>query len=229
MHPIRAVALAAAAVLAVSIPTLSFAHDESHGTEHGDSYGTDDGFTWAIIEGDNSSMSGQLDHDLIEKLKDRFGDRFLYVEDDEDGYVITDRALVERAHRASRRIGQYGREIGEIARTQVRLTLSESRPKIRRAELLREQAELRREIDRAEQRGDDTEALERRLDRLTTKLEVSDPVDQGFQLSAEEKQDLTKRRDHAKARLREAVKQTNDEMHSILREAKSRRIAERVD
>lgn len=183
MHPIRAVALAASAVLALSSPTLSFAHGETHAPEHGFAYGNDDEFTWAIIDGGSSSMSGQLDSETIETLKDRYGDRFLYIEDDENGYAITDRTLVERARRASKRIGEYGREIGEIARTQAKLSLSEARPRFRR----------------------------------------------GFELSTGEKRDLTKRRDRAKARLHEAVEQTNEEMHEILREAKSRRIAELVD
>jgi hypothetical protein len=185
MHPIRAVALAASAVLALSIPSLSLAHGNPHAKEHGFAYGTEDEFTWAIIDGGSTSMSGQLDHDRIETLKDRFGDRFLYIEDDDDGYVITERALVERARRASRRIGRYGREIGEIASTQAKLSLSEARSRMR--------------------------------------------GERGFELSSEEKRDLTKRRDLAKTRLHEAVEQINEEMRDILREAKSRRIAERVD
>lgn len=229
MHPIRAVALAASAALALSVPCLSLAHEEDHGAQHGFAYGHDDDFTWAIFDEGSTSMSGQLDPETIETLKDRFGNRFLYIEEDEDGYVITDRALVERARRASRRIGQYGREIGEIAATQAKLSMSEARPKMRRAELLLEQAELRRKIDRAERRGDDTEELERKLDRVTTTLEATDQAYRGFELSSEEKRDLTKRRDRAKTRLHEAVERTNGEMRDILREAKSRRIAERVD
>ncbi|HTM00729.1 MAG TPA: hypothetical protein VL503_06355 [Candidatus Omnitrophota bacterium] len=230
MHPIRAAALAALAALVLAAPSLSPAHGDSHASQHGYAYGNDrDDFTWAVVDGGNTSMSGQVDHPTLDQLKDRFGERFLYIEDDEDGYVIIDRAMVERAHRATERIGRYGREIGEIARTQAKLSLSEARPKIRRAELLREQAELRREIDRAERQGEPTDRLERRLDRVTTRLEVEDQVYGGFALSSDEKQDLTRRRDEAKARLHEAVEQVNREMRDILRDAKERRIAEPVD
>ena len=234
MHPIRAAAVAASVVLILAAPSLSRAHGDSHANshakDHGFAYGNHgDDFTWAVVDGDNTSMSGQLDHPTLEQLRDRFGERFLYIEDDEDGYVITDRAMVERARRATQRIGRYGREIGEIARTQAKLSLSESRPKIRRAELLREQAELRREIDRAERQGEPTDRLERRLDRVTSRLEVEDQVYRVFALSSDEKRDLTRRRDEAKARLHEAVEQVNREMRDILRDAKDRRIAEPVD
>ncbi|HYJ34411.1 MAG TPA: hypothetical protein VE326_14475 [Candidatus Binatia bacterium] len=226
----RAVALAASAALVLAAPALSLARGESHAKQHGYAYGNDgDDFTWAVVDGQSTSMSGQLDHPTLQDLKDRFGDRFLYIEDDEDGYVITDRAMVERARRATQRIGQYGREIGEIARTQVKLSMSEARPKLRRAELLREQAELRREIARAEREGEPTDRLERRLDRVTTRLEADEEVDRGFELSSDEKRDLTRRRDEAKARLHEAVEQVNREMRDILRDAKGRRIAEPVD
>ena len=230
MHRIRRAALAAAAALVLAAPSLVFAHGDSHAKQHGFAYGNHgDDFTWAVVDGGATSMSGQLDHPTLEQLKDRFGERFLYIEDDEDGYVITDRAMVERARRATERIGRYGREIGEIARTQAKLSLSDARPKMRRAELLREQAELRREIDRAERQGEPTDRLERRLDRVTTRLEVEDQVYRGFELSSDEKQDLTRRRDEAKARLHEAVEQVNREMRDILRDAKDRRIAEPVD
>lgn len=230
MHRVRAVLVAASAVFALSIPSLSFARDDTHAKEHGFSYGTDDdGLTWAVVDGSGTSMSGQLDHATIETLRDRFGDRFLYIEDDEGGYGITDRGLVARARRASERIGRYGREIGELARTQARLSISEVRPKMRRGELLREQAELRREIDRAERDGEPTEALQRRLDRVTARMEAEDHVDRSLELSSEEKRDLTRRRDRAKTRLQEAVRQMNEEMRDILSTAKERHLAEPVD
>lgn len=75
---------------------------------------------WAIVSRDDTSMSDLIDLDRINDLKKDFGEEFLYIRDGRARYVIRDRRLIERARDANESIQKFGREIGIIARAQVR-------------------------------------------------------------------------------------------------------------
>lgn len=225
MLRIRAVLLAASAATALCLPVSALAHSDSHGF----AFGNDGDFDWAIVSDNNTSMSGQFDPGVLEDLKDRFGSHFLMIEDHRERYVITDRELFERAQRASQRIGRYGREIGEIARAQASLAMEKSRPKVKAAKLRVKQRELERKIDRAEREGEPTDDLERELEDVTIRLEATESASRSFARTDDERENLKRRRDDAKVRLHREVEKINDEMRDILRSAKTRRLAERVD
>jgi len=224
MHRIRAVMLAAGLVLTLAAPA---ARADNFSSGYG--FGNDDDFAWTIVSGDNTSMSGQLDQEKLDDLKDRFGSRFLYIEDKDQGWVITNRGLIDRAQRASQRIGKYGREIGEMARASAKLALDARRPNREIGRLREERRELRREIDRAERNGDSTDELEKELFKVNVAIQANEGMAQSWKLSSEERDDLTRRREAASAKLREAVREIHQEMRDILQDARERHLAERVD
>lgn len=226
MHRTIVIAFAAA-VLAVVPPALTRAHSATNGFAYGD----DDDFNWAIISGDDQSMSGQLDMPTIESLKERFGDEFLLVGDHGRRFVITDEAMVERAQDAARDLQKYGREIGEIARAQVRLSLGDAGrgrdERIRQLEKRR--AELHRELQDRDRRDESTDGLEEELFQVRVELKALKSVQRSFELTSDERGDFTKRKEEASERLRRGVRRINEEMRAILEEARERRLAQPVD
>jgi hypothetical protein len=216
-----AAALLSAAVAppSTSADSYSFGSDQDEGG----------GFGWAIISGGSSSMSEMQDLDSIDDLKARFGDNFLYVREGHDRYVIKDRKLVSRAQEAAKEIGKFGREIGDLARAQARVAVDESLEARRQAKMMRIQKRLEREIDRRARRGEPTRDLERALDDVTSEIGSFEPPDRGDRLTASDRRDLTRRREEASERLHQGVRQIKREMREILREAKSRGLAERLD
>lgn len=224
MNRIRTVLLAAGLALTLIAPAALAGH---HSSRFG--FGDDDDFSWTIVAGDNTSMSGQLDPEKLDDLKDRFGSRFLYIRDKDQGWVVTNHEMIERAQRASERIGRYGREIGEMARASAKLALEARRPTRDIARLREERRELRREIERAERNGDATDDLEQELFQVNIAIQANEGIAQNWKLSSEERDDLTRRREAASAKLHEAVREIHQEMRDILQDARERHLAEPVD
>lgn len=216
--------LLAVAVVAVALPSAAVARSSSHSM----SFGTDDEFAWAIISDQHQSMSGGIDMDL-EELKDQYGDRFLVVRDGDERYVITDEGLVRRAERSASEIRKYGTEIGEIARTQARLSLSENRQDKSIAKLSKRRKALEKAIEVSERRRESTDDLEQDLFRIRVEMQALEGVQRGFALTSDERDDLSRRRDVAKERLQRGVRRIQRDMREILETAKSRGLAERVD
>jgi len=235
MPRIRAVAIAGFALFVLALPVLVAAHSDSHKSKsshrsnHSFSFGDDDDFGWSIVtDGGSTTMSG-LDSRDIEDLKDRFGDEFLVIRDHDERFVITDSDMIDRAQRTTRRISEYGREIGELARAQAKLALAGMSTR-RDVERLREKRrELQRELDRAEREGEDTDALDHQLMSLDIQIQVHQSMARNNRLSSEERRDLERQRDKASESLRREVKKIEADMRDILREAISRGLAERVD
>ena len=233
MHRRIVIAFAAAA-LAVVPPALTRAHSADHGSMHGDAdhgfaYGDDEDFGWAVVSGDQTSMSGALDHGTLESLKERFGDDFLVVDDGGHRFVITDEKMLDRAQEAARDLQKYGREIGVIARTQARLALGGARPDRRIERLERRRAAVEREMRDEERRGESTDDLEIDLMQLQAQLDALKGIQKGFALTDDQRGDLTRRKEEAEDRLRRCVRKIHDEMKDILKEAKSRHLAEPVE
>jgi hypothetical protein len=179
MHRTLPVVLAAA-ILSLAVPGTSSADSYAYGSDQDE----EDSFGWAIISGENTSMSDMRDLDSMDDLKDRFGDEFLYIRDGKDRYVISDPGMVERALEASQQIRKYGKEMGKLARAQARIAVDES-------------------LQSWGGRGD--------------------------RLSASEKKELRRRSDEASKRLQQGVRRVQRDMHEILKAAKSRGLAERLD
>ena len=56
---------------------------------------------WAIVSHGNISTSDTDGLNDLDLLKEQYGDEFLYIWSDDQRYVIRDRAMVDRAYRAS--------------------------------------------------------------------------------------------------------------------------------
>jgi hypothetical protein len=195
-------------------------------------YGFDDDHDrlgWAIVSGENTSMSDMKDLDSMDDLKSEFGREFLYIRLGKDRYVIRDRALMKRAEDALEPMQEAGREIGEIARAHAERALAGSQGAREQAKLARRIAKLSGKIARRESRGESTEDLEREQERLQRQLDDltdDDPAEGGAR--REERWQRARERE-ASERMHKLARRLNEEMRDILRDAKARRLAEPVD
>jgi hypothetical protein len=226
MHPRPRFALAvpvfsALATLALAPP--AFAHHLDH------SFGVDDDFSWAIVSDQGRSISGNLNSDPIGKLIDRYDGEFLYIRDGEERWVITDPGMIDRARRTGEQIRNYNKEISEIANAEAKFAMASMGNEKKRAKLVERRRDLEDEIDKLKDDGDDTRHLERELFQVKIDLEVLDSMHKNAQLTAEERHELTERRDRASARLRKGMQKIEADLRKILAEAKERHLAERVD
>jgi chromosome segregation ATPase len=219
-------ALAAVALLA------SAAFFTPHAFSGSYSYGFDndrDRLGWAIVSGDNTSMSDMQDLGSMDDLKSEFGREFLYIRQGGDRYVIRDRALMQRAKDAARPMQEAGREIGEAARAQAEQALSGSRDARERARLARRIAKLSEKIARRESEGESTEDLERSLEALQQEVDGLPYASREERGAIPGQRAREARTRDASERLKKAARHLNQEMRDILREAKSRHVAEPVD
>lgn len=227
---------AAVAVCALALPSLSDAHRTSHAKpavhdsqNHSMSFGDDDDFHWAVIADEGASMSGHFDSDLIEELKERYEKPFLLIGEDDRNYLITDEELVERAQRAGQEIRKHAGEIGDLARAQARLSLGEAGLDKRTDKLEKKVRVLRKSIRDAVRRGDPVDDLEQELFQAKVALRALEGVNRSFTLTSRERDELVEQRDRASKRLQRAVDGIKREMRDILKEARSRGLAERLD
>ena len=195
-------------------------------------YGHRDGqevheFGWMIVDHDSQSMSSMKDLDHLEGLQRKFGDEFIYIRDGEDRYVIRDRALLKRALEAQRPVRESGRRVGRAARAQAIDALSGWDADADQARLARKIEKLSRKIDRAEARGESAEEIQREREELKRVVENKSD-DRETSEHAVPKEHEARRRD-ADQDLDRAIKNLKRELREILREAKSRHLAERVE
>ena len=184
-------------------------------------------FGWMIVDHDSQSMSSMKDLDHLEGLQRKFGDEFIYIRDGEDRYVIRDRALMKRALEAQRPVREAGSRVGRVARTQAIEALSGWGADADQARLARKVEKLSRKIDRAEARGESAEEIKLEREELKRVVEnKSDDQDASEHVAPKERE--ARRRD-ADQDLDRAIKNLKHELREILREAKSRHLAERVE
>jgi hypothetical protein len=112
--------LLAFAVLAPS----AFAHESPSGA--GTHY-----LRWAVVSHGNISTSDTDGLNDVDLLRRQYGDEFLYIWSDDQRYVIRDRAMVDRAYRAS--------EEARVAQPIVTRTRKTSKPKKFAAKRLKHQ------------------------------------------------------------------------------------------
>ena len=184
---------------------------------------------WALVSGDNTSMSDMSDLDSMDKLKSEFGDEFLYIRLGGDRYVIRDRSLMTRAHDALRPMQEAGREIGVIARAHAEQAMEGSQDARERAKLARRIAKLSGKIAQRVSRGETTEDLEREQERIQRQLEDLRDDSRDELASRHEEQEQDARDRAASERMGKAARRLNQEMRDILRDAKSRHLTKRVD
>jgi hypothetical protein len=229
MRRLALVPLALVALLILVTPIPSSAH---HSSAHSYSYGfgndEDEDFRWAVVSNGNTSSTNMSDWDLLEELKDHYDGDFLYVRDGKEQFVIRDARLVERAQTASSEISKYGKEIGKLASAQAKLALSRVGMTGQRRSLERAERELEREIERSEGDGESTEGLKRALRHIREEM-ASLPDDDHETLSVSERDDLRRQSDEARKHLHDAVRKMRQDIRDILREAKERGKAEKLD
>jgi hypothetical protein len=229
MRRLALVPLALAALLILVTPIPSSAH---HSSAHSYSYGfgndEDEDFRWAVVSDGNTSSTNMSDWDLLEELKDRYDGDFLYVRDGKEQFVIRDPKLVERAKTASSEVSKYGKEIGKLASAQVKLALNRVGMTGQRRSLERAERELEREIERSERDGESTQGLKRALRHIREEME-SLPDDDHETLNVSERDDLRRQSDEARKHLHDAVRKMRQDIRDILREAKERGKAEKLD
>ena len=224
MRPFPAVAFLAVLGLA-ALPADALAGKYAYGFDDKER----DRLGWAIVSGDNTSMSDMSDLDSMDKLKSEFGDEFLYIRLGSDRYVIRDRSLMKRAHDALRPMQEAGREIGVIARAHAEQALEGSQDARDRAKLARRIAKLSGKIAQRASRGETTEDLEREQGRIQRQLDdlTDDSRDEVASRSEEREQDARDRA--ASERMEKVARRLNQEMRDILRDAKSRHLTRRLD
>ena len=231
MRRIAWLPFALAAIFLLTSPVPSSAHSSSH-SNHAYSYGFgndgDGDFGWAVIMDGHNTSSDVGDWDIINELKDRYDGDFLYIRDGKDQYLIRDQRLVERAQATSNEVSKYGNEIGKLARAQAKLALSHIGAGGQRRALESAQRDLEREIRRSERDGESTQGLKRALRHIRDELD-SLPDDDHETLSATEREDLRRQSDDAQKHLQDAVRKMRQDMRDILREAKERGKAEKLD
>jgi len=219
------------AMFLLTSPVPSSAHSSSH-SKHAYSYGfnfdEDEDFGWAVILDGKNSSSNISDWDVVNELKEKYDGDFLYIRDGKDQYVIRDQRLVGRAQATSSEISKYGGEIGRLASAQAKLALSHIGVSGQRRSLESAIRELEREIRHSERDGESTQGLKRAVRHLQQELE-SLPDDDHEALSQGERDDLRRQSDDAQKHLQDAVRKMRRDMRDILREAKERGKAEKLD
>jgi hypothetical protein len=217
--------VALAACLALGSPVPSSAYSYAFGNGHDD----DGDLGWAIVSDGNTQSSDLSDQAILDDLKDHYGDDFLYVRDGKSQYVIRDPRLVERARASSSEIGKYGREIGKLARAQAALALDNLGMPGQRRTLERTMRDLDREIARSERRGEPTAGLERARDRIQKEIDSLPDEGRSARMSPAERENLTRQSEEAQRHLHDAVQKLRRDIRDILREAKERGKAEKLD
>jgi hypothetical protein len=224
--------LAAALVLATAPPTPAAGKDHhSSGYAYGydDDKDRDDDFSWTIVNDDNTSMSDMSGLESLEQLRDRFGNHFLYFRDGDDHFVVLDEKLVDRAERAAHDIKLYGKEMGLLARAQIQGTVGSTKTAQKMAIVARRQAELGKEIARRSMNGESTARLQREMDQLSEDMDLIRANMHSRDVSPAEARDLDRKTEETSKRLSKAVREAQQEMRDILKEAKERHLVKRVN
>jgi chromosome segregation ATPase len=204
--------------LTLLLPALAVAHP--HSALHGH-----DELGWAVVRGEHRHTSSMDDLDEIDDLKSRFGDDFLYIRDGDERYVITNRAMIDRAEDASNRIVDPAKAIAKAA---ARLAVSQAKGTKARAKLESAESQLEAAIERQELRGQEADELQRALERVRQELGEIEATGERRPVTPSEQKELESRRDEAHERLERAVAEMRAEIRDILVEAKDKGQAKRV-
>jgi len=217
MNSPRCILLAAPilAVLALSPPAAGRepSRDSDRASHEGGAWG------WIIVSDGTTSMSDMSDLESLDRLQSRFGSRFLYLRDGADRYVIRDEKLIERALRATRSIKLFGKEIEILARYRIHGTLMTAKSARKIAAI-----EGRQPAAGGSPADESNRRLERDFHSLIEDMETLRSDEPSAKSRA-----LERRSEALSDRLQNAVRDANRELRDILREAKARHVASRLD
>jgi hypothetical protein len=206
--------LSAAVILAIAPPPVAARHEPSN--RRADLFPDKSDLGWVLVSDGITSVSDGSDLESLKVLQARYGARFLLLRDGDDRYLIRDKELIDRAEHATRSIKLYGKEIGLLARHRAGDAIASRKGS--------------RKIAAMAQRGprDESEAqLEREVEQLIRDMETlgadSRPIDSA------RSRELEGRREVVSKQLHEAVRQGQDEMRRILKDAQARNVAKRVE
>lgn len=223
-----ALAALSLASLPIAAPSPACAAKYHYGFENDDKENGRDPFAWALVhDGKNSSSS--MDSENLEAIRGKYGDDILYIRDGDDRYVIRDRGLMRRAEGLMKPIEDAGKEIGAAVGAQVTYSLGKSQGSREQARIARRIARLSRRIERLSEEGEDVGDLEIERGVLEGQLESMKESRSWRHDSEERESDLGAATERASRHMREATRNLNRELRDILRDAKSRHLAEPVE
>ncbi len=185
-------------------------------------------FGWALVR-DGHNSSSDLGSEDMDEIKDRYGDTFLYIRDGDERWVIRDRGLMRRAEGSLKPIEEAGREIGHAVGAKVGYSMSRTHGSREKARVARQISRLDSRIARLSERGEDTEQLERDRQELQEKLEELKNDRRQRHDDEEREAELDAATERASRHMREATRKLNKDLRDILREAKSRHLADSVE
>jgi hypothetical protein len=143
--------------------------------------------------------------------------------------VIRDRRLMRRAEDSLKPIEEAGHEIGKAVGAKVSYSMRRSEGSREQARVARRIGRIARRIARLSEDGEDTRDLEIEKRQLQRQLD-SMREDRSASHDEEEREaDLDAATERASRHMREATRRVDQQLRDILREAKSRHVAERVE
>ncbi len=223
-------ALGLALLTTAALSRTAAAGKYSYGYENDDS----NRLHWALVEDDHNSSTSLSDLDDLDRLKDSYGRRFLYIRDGEDRYSIKDRGMMERAREAMKPVQEAGREIGKAVGEKVSYSMRRSGASRERSRVERRLARVERrlsrldESDEGEDQDSERQELENERQELRQQLEQMKD-DRHEQHASEERQaDLDAATERASRHMREATRNMDRQLRAILKESISRKLAARI-
>jgi len=202
------------------------------------SYGFDqdkDVLHWAIVDEDRNSSSNLSELEDLDDLKAQYGSTFLYIRDGDERYVIKDRGMMQRVREAMKPITEAGREIGKAVGAKVSYSMRRSGYARERARMERQLARVERRLARLPDEGDDAEDQDQERQELENeRQELQNQLDQlkddrrERHASEEQQAELDAATERASRHMREATRNLDRQLRAILKEAKSRNIANRI-
>jgi len=229
-------ALASFTVLGLALLSTALTRPATAG--YGFGFGNDDSsrLRWALIDGDRNNSTNLSDPDDLEELKSTYGSRFLYIRDGDDRYVIKDRRMMDRARESMKPVQEAGREIGKAVGEKVSYSMRRSGTARERARLERRLSRIESRIARLSDRDEDADGLEDERQELENQRQaLRQQLDamknnRRVEHDAEERQaDLDAATERASRHMREAARKMDQTMRDILKESKSRHLAEPVE
>lgn len=199
-------------------------------------YGFDndrDVLRWALVDEENNSSSNLSELNDLDDLKAKYGRTFLYIQDGDDRYVIKDRGMMQRARDARKPVIEAGREIGKAVGEKVSYSMRRSGQSRETARLARRLARVERSLARLsdedrEGEESDRQDLENERQELRAQLEEMKNDHREQHVSEEHQAELDAATERASRHMRDATRNLDRQLRAILKEAKSRNIANQI-
>jgi len=210
--------LTATLILAAAPPAPAEGRDHPKSQARSVRDANSENWGWVIVSGGNTSATQMSDLESVDQLRRRFGQDFVYFRDGRDHWVIRDRAMIDRALRTTHSMKLYAKELTLLARFQVEGALATAKGSRKVAAAI--------ELQKSDGARDDVAMeLERAIREMNRAI---DGLPAGASGTGESR-DLQRRSESLSRRLEVAVSQAQRDLRDLLREAKERHLAQRVD